>query len=604
MSAPEPAAVRGSAQAPDGPPGSPGGAAAADDRNPSDATDRDRAATAADTPDTPARSRPTTADSERHLPQPADGYSQFSFRQIAALTKYSVNTPLRVIAHIDLDAFYAQCESNRLGLPPETPLACQQWDGLIAINYAARAYGITRHERVPEAKRKCPELVLAHVATWREGDEVWQYRPDPDIRTDKVSLDPYRRTSRAIFAVLHDECERVQYAGLDEAYLDLSRLVHARLETRPELAPYFAGTADPDDPLPRPATAVEWSGVVEPADEDAPLDWADVCVALGAEIVAGIRARIRRDLRCTSSAGIAPNRVLAKLCSARHKPNDQTVLRLAAVERFLRSVRFSKIGGLGGKLGEDVAARLDVPEEGSIPHLLEQSLPRLTAQLGDETARWLYDVVRGRDLSEVVERPAEKSMLSAKSFRPAITTPEQATRWLRIFVADIIGRLPELRAGADRRPTKLTLAYRTATAGRSKIAAVPTVRPEALAETLNGVAAGVLRTLLAEDAVLPCIHMSLAVGGLEDAGRNAAIGDFFVPRKRAAEPDPAELCDECGRPVPEAEKAEHADWHFARTLQRQLADDGPRPAPRPPRPPPSPGRRKPKLEKGQRRLFG
>lgn len=45
-------------------------------------------------------------------------------------------------------------EHVRLGIPREVPLAVQQWEGLIAINYAARAAGITRHERVHQAMRK------------------------------------------------------------------------------------------------------------------------------------------------------------------------------------------------------------------------------------------------------------------------------------------------------------------------------------------------------------------------------------------------------------------------------------------------------------------
>lgn len=43
-------------------------------------------------------------------------------------------------------------------------VACLQ-DGLIAINYAARALGISRHMRVQEAMRKCPELQCIHVQT-------------------------------------------------------------------------------------------------------------------------------------------------------------------------------------------------------------------------------------------------------------------------------------------------------------------------------------------------------------------------------------------------------------------------------------------------------
>ena len=53
--------------------------------------------------------------------------SQFTYRQLAQLASYSTSNPLRVVAHIDLDAFYAQCEIVRLGLPEDKPLAVQQW---------------------------------------------------------------------------------------------------------------------------------------------------------------------------------------------------------------------------------------------------------------------------------------------------------------------------------------------------------------------------------------------------------------------------------------------------------------------------------------------
>jgi hypothetical protein len=54
----------------------------------------------------------------------------------------------RVVIHVDMDCFYAQVEHRRLKIPNSQPLAVQQWDGLIAVNYAARAKGITRHMRV------------------------------------------------------------------------------------------------------------------------------------------------------------------------------------------------------------------------------------------------------------------------------------------------------------------------------------------------------------------------------------------------------------------------------------------------------------------------
>lgn len=53
--------------------------------------------------------------------------SQFTYRQLSQLAAYSTSCPLRVISHIDLDAFYAQCEMMRLGVDEDRPLAVQQW---------------------------------------------------------------------------------------------------------------------------------------------------------------------------------------------------------------------------------------------------------------------------------------------------------------------------------------------------------------------------------------------------------------------------------------------------------------------------------------------
>lgn len=53
--------------------------------------------------------------------------SKFTYKHLAQLASSSISCPLRVIAHVDLDAFYAQCEMVRLGLPEDQPLAVQQW---------------------------------------------------------------------------------------------------------------------------------------------------------------------------------------------------------------------------------------------------------------------------------------------------------------------------------------------------------------------------------------------------------------------------------------------------------------------------------------------
>ena len=53
--------------------------------------------------------------------------SRFIYRHLAQLALSSTNCPLRVIAHVDLDAFYAQCEMVRLDVAEDQPLAVQQW---------------------------------------------------------------------------------------------------------------------------------------------------------------------------------------------------------------------------------------------------------------------------------------------------------------------------------------------------------------------------------------------------------------------------------------------------------------------------------------------
>ena len=62
------------------------------------------------------------------------GRSRFTYRQLAQLASYNPSNPLRVIAHIDLDAFYAQCEMVRLGVPEDQPLAVQQWYKFPTLN--------------------------------------------------------------------------------------------------------------------------------------------------------------------------------------------------------------------------------------------------------------------------------------------------------------------------------------------------------------------------------------------------------------------------------------------------------------------------------------
>ncbi|RLL98134.1 hypothetical protein CFD26_106854 [Aspergillus turcosus] len=501
--------------------------------------------------------------------------SQFTYRQLQLLRQGSTATPLRVIAHIDLDAFYAQCEMVRLGTPHEQPLAVRQWDSLIAINYPARTFGISRMMSASEAQKHCPEIVLQHVATFREGEGgKWAYREDAfkNISTDKVSLDPYRAESRKILKVMKEELLRwhadlvdsehgigshyqiqpasLEKASIDEVFIDLSPLVYAVLLQRyPELRIGLQGD-ERITPLPRPpTTALEWGtedcliDLDENETEVDDPDWDDIAMLIGSEIVRSVRTAVWNKLTYTCSGGVARNKMMAKLGSACNKPNKQTIVRNRAIQNFLGGYKFTKIRMLGGKLGDQVAALFGTEQ---VSDLLQVPLEQFRAKLDDDTASWLYGIIRGEDRSEVNPRTQIKSMLSAKSFRPSINSAEQAEKWLRIFAADIYGRLVEDGVLENRRrPRTVALHHRQGGQVRSRQLPIPgsaTIDESLLFE----LGRTLLRQVIGDGRAWPCANLSLSVGGFEDGvNKNQAIDSFLLrgePAKSATQvtrsPDP------------------------------------------------------------------
>jgi DNA polymerase eta len=411
--------------------------------------------------------------------------------------------------------------------------------GLIAINYPARKYGLNRHIDIAEAKKLCPNLICQHVATWKEGDEKWAYHENAaaHIATHKVSLDPYRLESRKILACVKESLpatlQKVEKASVDEVFLDLSAHVHSiLLERYPELAlpaPYD----DQSEHLPPPpTTALDWQAdalidldSTETEDDDP--DWDDIAILIGSEIVRGVRQAIWEKLKYTCSGGIAHNKMLSKLGSAHEKPNKQTVIRNRAIKHFLLGFKFTKIRNLGGKLGDQVVAAFGTD---TVKDLLEIPIEQLKQKLGDEAGSWVYQTVRGIDSNEVNPRTQIKSMLSAKSFRPSIQNFEQAVRWLRIFVSDIFSRLVEEGVLENkRRPKNIILHYKQ-NAGQTRSRSAPIPGGKTLDEQiLFDLAKKLLSEGTAKGTLWPCANLSLAVSGFEDGiTDNMGIGSFLV----------------------------------------------------------------------------
>jgi len=112
----------------------------------------------------------------------------------------------RVVAHMDLDAFFAAVEVLEDPALEGVPLVVggdPDGRGVVSTaSYAARRFGIGSAMPAAEARRRCPQAVFV--------------RPD---------MEKYRRHSCAVWDIVGAEVPVLEQAGIDEGYLDLYRAV-------------------------------------------------------------------------------------------------------------------------------------------------------------------------------------------------------------------------------------------------------------------------------------------------------------------------------------------------------------------------------------------
>ena len=184
----------------------------------------------------------------------------------------------------------------------------------------------------------------------------------------------YKAVSRAIREIFHRHTPLVEPLSLDEAYLDVTE---------------------------------ELTGI--PTATEA------------AEV---IRGEIRAETHLTASAGVAPNKFLAKIASDWNKPDGLFVIKPHQVERFLVDLPVRKIPGVG-KATEEVLLQMKIRTVGELREFEEAAL---IARFG----RWgtrLYELARGIDESPVVPSRPRKSWSSENTFATDITR-EEVAQWM------------------------------------------------------------------------------------------------------------------------------------------------------------------------------
>jgi DNA polymerase-4 len=142
-------------------------------------------------------------------------------------------------------------------------------------------------------------------------------------------------------------------------------------------------------------------------------------LATATKVASTIRQQIRDELNLTASAGVAPNKFLAKIASDWRKPNGLFVIQPAEVDEFLTPLPVGRIPGVG-KVTEEKLARLGLCTVGE---LRDRSLEELQTLLGRYGQR-LYELARGIDNNPVLPNRPTKSISAEDTFEQDVLLPE------------------------------------------------------------------------------------------------------------------------------------------------------------------------------------
>jgi DNA polymerase-4 len=277
----------------------------------------------------------------------------------------------RLIAHLDMDAFYASVELLRYPELKGRPVVIGggrrhqptlQEDGtrrfatlrhyvgrgvITTATYEARALGVHSGMGLMKAAALAPDAVL--------------------LPTD---FDEYRRYSRLFKAAVAEVAPLIEDRGIDEIYIDLT-----------------------DVP-----------GAQEPLEHD-PMG--------GVRAIAqAIKDNVRRATGLSCSIGVTPNKLLSKLCSDLEKPDGLTLLAEADLQARIWPLPAKRINGIGPKAN----AKLEFFGIRTIGELAAADPQWLIAQFGESYGAWLHAAAHGRDSRPVVTYSEPKSLSRETTF--------------------------------------------------------------------------------------------------------------------------------------------------------------------------------------------
>jgi DNA polymerase-4 len=145
-----------------------------------------------------------------------------------------------------------------------------------------------------------------------------------------------------------------------------------------------------------------------------------------AQIAELLRGRIADEQGITASVGVASTKFVAKLASARCKPDGLLVVPADKVVEFLHPLPVGALWGVGEKT-EEVLTRLGLRTVGDIAHTPEATLVRA---LGPAAGSHLFALSWGRDERPVIPQEPDKSIGHEETFSSDVDDPKVIHREL------------------------------------------------------------------------------------------------------------------------------------------------------------------------------
>lgn len=159
------------------------------------------------------------------------------------------------------------------------------------------------------------------------------------------------------------------------------------------------------------------------------------------QVARTIREQIRAELNLTASAGVAPNKFLAKIASDWKKPDGLFVIQPEEVDSFLLPLPVGRLPGVG-KVTEE---KLKSSEIQTIADLRRMELSTLERRFGRYGVR-LYELARGVDKSEVIPDRPTQSVSAEDTFEQDVPLTE---------IEPMIRRLAEKTWSASRNELRI-----------------------------------------------------------------------------------------------------------------------------------------------------